>query len=71
MSRAFVKEDAGPPEADRAEFVAYRVLSADDPQPQVAHQDDDLLALMRWALSRPSGLFLLRDRQNTLLAEVG
>ncbi len=69
MSRAFVREDAGPPEPDAVgQYRAYedKVVGF-----LPAHSDDDFLTVLHWVLARPNGCYQVRDANGVLLAEIG
>ncbi len=71
MSRAFVKEEGGErwqPARPRGQYRAY-LLRPDGPQ--VAHEDNDLAALLQWAARREGGAYEVRDASGQRLALVG
>jgi hypothetical protein len=71
MSRAFIKEDAAPPEAESlGEFRVYWGLSRYDVEAFVVYSSGDLLDVMQWALSQTRGYFQIRDALGMLLSEV-
>jgi hypothetical protein len=71
MSRAFIKEDAAPPEAEAlGRYRVYWGLSRRDIDIQVVYSSDDLLDVLQWAQMQ-KGYFQIRDNVIKLLAEVG
>ncbi len=71
MSRAFVKEDSQAPEPERPRaYRAFREVGLDELEPEPSFSSDDLLAVISWAASRPTGRYLIRDAENTNLAEI-
>ncbi len=71
MSRAFIKEDLEQPEQEKhAAFRAFRVVGLNEVEPAPTFSSDDLLAVIVWATSRPSGAFVVRDADGVKLAEI-
>jgi hypothetical protein len=71
MSRAFIKEDSEAPEPERlGAYRALREVGLDELEPEPSFSSDDLLTVIRWAASRPTGRYLIRDADGTNLAEI-
>ncbi len=71
MSRAFIKEDSQAPEPERlGAYRALREVGLDELEPEPSFSNDDLLIVIRWAASRPTGRYLIRDADGINLAEI-
>jgi hypothetical protein len=71
MSRAFVKEDSQAPEPERlGAYRAWREVGLDELESEPAFSSDDVLEVIRWAASRPTGRYLIRDANGVNLAEI-
>jgi|GEM_PF-6779865 len=71
MARAFSKDGADghqPFHAREAQFTLYSVHRG---APRAVRQGDDLPALLRWAVTQPTGVYELRDRFGVPLARIG
>jgi hypothetical protein len=70
VSRAFIKEDAAPPEtAVLGRYRVYWGLSRHDIDILVVHSSDDLLDVLQWA-QHQRGYHQIRDHAGKMLAEI-
>jgi hypothetical protein len=70
MSRAFIKEDASPPEAERTcEFRVYWGTGRFDIEPVVVFSSDHLGDVLNWAEGQ-RGYYQIRNSKGIMLAEV-
>jgi hypothetical protein len=70
MSRAFIKEDASPPEAEKIyEFRVYWGSGRFAIEPVVVYSSDDLFDVLNWA-EYQRGYFQIRNSKGIMLAEV-
>ena len=59
------------PEPERpGAFRAFREVGLDELELEPAFSSDDLIAVIRWASSRPTGRYLIRDADSVNLAEI-